>query len=122
VRRYMTLLADLGIRVEAGRGRHGGYRPCPGYKLPPLMFSEDEALALVLGLLVVWQSGLAGTPADTAGSLTTEHACAKRQQTGYVIYYSSLYLCVLYTFAICIKMRYYEYIFAMESWGGAHGG
>ncbi len=69
VRRYMTLLADLGIPVEAGRGRHGGYRLRPGYKLPPLMFSEDEALALVLGLLVVRQSGLAGTPADVEGAL-----------------------------------------------------
>jgi len=69
VRRYMILLADLGIPVEAGRGRHGGYRLRPGYKLPPLMFSEDEALALVLGLLVVRQSGLAGTPADVEGAL-----------------------------------------------------
>jgi len=69
VRRYMILLADLGIPVEAGRGRHGGYRLRPGYKLPPLMCSEDEALALVLGLLVVRQSGLAGTPADVGGAL-----------------------------------------------------
>ena len=69
VRRYMILLADLGIPVEAGRGRHGGYRLRPGYKLPPLMFSEDEALALVLGLLAVRQSGLAGTPADVEGAL-----------------------------------------------------
>ena len=69
VRRYMTLLADLGIPVEASRGRAGGYRQRPGYKLPPLMFSEDEALALVLGLLVVRQSGLAGTPADVEGAL-----------------------------------------------------
>ncbi len=60
VRRYMVLLSDLGIPVEAVRGRAGGYRLRPGYKLPPLMFSEDEALALVLGLLVVRQSGLAG--------------------------------------------------------------
>ncbi len=69
VRRYMTLLADLGIPVEAGRGRHGGYRLRPGYKLPPLMFSEDEALALVLGLLMVRQAGLIGTPADAEGAL-----------------------------------------------------
>ncbi len=69
VRRYMTLLADLGIPVEAGRGRHGGYRLRPGYKLPPLMFSEDEALALVLGLLMVRQSGLAGAPTDAEGAL-----------------------------------------------------
>jgi len=69
VRRYMTLLADLGIPVEAGRGRYGGYRLRPGYKLPPLMFNEDEALALVLGLLAVRQAGLAGTPADVEGAL-----------------------------------------------------
>jgi len=69
VRRYMTLLADLGIPVEAGRGRHGGYRLRPGYRLPPLMFNEDEALALVLGLLAVRQTGLAGTPADVEGAL-----------------------------------------------------
>lgn len=67
VRRYVTLLADLGIPVAAGRGCHGGYRLRPGYKLPPLMFSEDEAL--VLGLLVVRQTGLAGTPADAEGAL-----------------------------------------------------
>jgi predicted DNA-binding transcriptional regulator YafY len=69
VRRYMTLLADLGIPVEGGRGRHGGYRLRPGYKLPPLMFSDDEALALILGLLLVRQTGLAGTPADVEGAL-----------------------------------------------------
>lgn len=69
VRRYMTLLQELGIPVESERGRYGSYRLRPGYKLPPLMFSEDEALALVLGLLVVRQSGLAGTVADTEGAL-----------------------------------------------------
>jgi len=70
VRRYMILLAELGIPVETTRGRYGSYRLRPGYKLPPLMFSEDEALALVLGLLTVRQSGLGGTPADAAGALS----------------------------------------------------
>jgi predicted DNA-binding transcriptional regulator YafY len=65
----MTLLDELGIPVEAGRGRLGGYRLRPGYKLPPLMFGEDEALALVLGLLFVRQSGLMGTAADVDGAL-----------------------------------------------------
>jgi predicted DNA-binding transcriptional regulator YafY len=69
VRRYVTLLDELGIPLEAGRGRHGGYRLRPGYKLPPLMFSEDEALALVLGLLFIRQSGLLGTAADVDGAL-----------------------------------------------------
>lgn len=69
IRRYMLLLEELGIPVEAGRGRYGGYRLRPGFKLPPLMFSEDEALALVLGLLFVRQTGITGAPADAAGAL-----------------------------------------------------
>ncbi len=69
VRRYVTLLDDLGIPVETTRGRHGGYRLRPGYKLPPLMFGEDEALALVLGLLVIRHTALAGMQADVEGAL-----------------------------------------------------
>src|SRR5215469_3025900 len=51
VRRYITHLQDVGIPVEATIGRHGGYRLRPGFKLPPLMFTEEEATAIVLGLL-----------------------------------------------------------------------
>jgi predicted DNA-binding transcriptional regulator YafY len=64
VRRYITMLQDLGIPVEAERGRHGSYRLRPGFKLPPLMFTEEEALALTLGLLAERKLGLAvATPA-----------------------------------------------------------
>jgi biotin operon repressor len=35
VRRYALRLADLGIPVTAERGRYGGYRLLPGYRLPP---------------------------------------------------------------------------------------
>jgi predicted DNA-binding transcriptional regulator YafY len=59
VRRYALRLAELGIPVEARRGRYGGYRLLPGYKLPPLMFTDDEAVALVLGLLVGQRFGVA---------------------------------------------------------------
>jgi len=51
VRRYINHLQDVGIPVEANIGRHGGYRLRPGFKLPPLMFTEEEATAVVLGLL-----------------------------------------------------------------------
>lgn len=65
VRRYALRLADLGIPVEARRGRHGGYRLLPGYKLPPLMFTDDEAVAVVLGLLVAERFGIGtGTALD----------------------------------------------------------
>ncbi|MDQ2655522.1 MAG: YafY family transcriptional regulator [Chloroflexota bacterium] len=59
VRNYVETLRDLGVPVEATRGRAGGYRLRPGMRLPPLMFSEDEAVALVLGLLIAQRSGLA---------------------------------------------------------------
>jgi predicted DNA-binding transcriptional regulator YafY len=51
VRRYINHLQDVGIPVEANIGRYGGYRLRPGFKLPPLMFTEEEATAVVLGLL-----------------------------------------------------------------------
>lgn len=51
VRRYITHLQDVGIPVEANTGRYGGYRLRPGFKLPPLMFTEEEATAIMLGLL-----------------------------------------------------------------------
>jgi predicted DNA-binding transcriptional regulator YafY len=51
VRRYITHLQDVGIPVEATIGRNGGYRLRPGFKLPPLIFTEEEATAIMLGLL-----------------------------------------------------------------------
>jgi predicted DNA-binding transcriptional regulator YafY len=51
VRRYITHLQDVGIPVEGNIGRHGGYRLRPGFKLPPLIFTEEEATSIVLGLL-----------------------------------------------------------------------
>ena len=67
VRRYAARLAELGIPVVAERGRYGGYRLMPGYKLPPLMFTDDEAAAVVLGLLTAGRLGLPG--AGTASAL-----------------------------------------------------
>ncbi|MEV1112294.1 YafY family protein [Micromonospora sp. NPDC049751] len=59
VRRYAATLVELGIPVLADRGRHGGYRLHPGYKLPPLMLTDDEAVAVLLGLVVAERVGLA---------------------------------------------------------------
>src|ERR1700712_4125378 len=51
VRRYIMMLQDMGMPIQAVRGPGGGYQLRPGFKLPPLMFTEAEATALVLGLL-----------------------------------------------------------------------
>jgi len=69
VRRYIGMLQDMGIPIEATRGPHGGYRLLPGYKLPPLLFTEDEAVALTLGLLGLRRSGLALAPEAVEGAL-----------------------------------------------------
>ncbi|MEU6143195.1 YafY family protein [Streptomyces sp. NPDC047081] len=66
VRRYVDQLVELDVPVESVRGRYGGYRLAPGYRLPPLMLSDDEALAVLLGLVAGRRAGLA--PAErTAG-------------------------------------------------------
>ncbi|KOU73768.1 helix-turn-helix transcriptional regulator [Streptomyces sp. IGB124] len=61
VRRYVDQLIDLDVPVESVRGRYGGYRLAPGYRLPPLMLSDDEALAVVLGLVAGRRAGLTTT-------------------------------------------------------------
>ncbi|MEV4386777.1 YafY family protein [Micromonospora sp. NPDC049580] len=69
VRRYAATLVELGIPVLADRGRHGGYRLHPGFKLPPLMLTDDEAVAVLLGLVVAERVGLATELPATATAL-----------------------------------------------------
>ena len=59
VRRYIAALEELGIPITAERGRDGAYMLVAGFKLPPMMFTEDEALALSVGLLAARGLGLA---------------------------------------------------------------
>jgi len=70
VRRYIIKLQDLGIPVRSTRGRYGAYRLTPGYKLPPMMFNDEEATALSMGLLFANQLGLSsiGVAAQSAQS------------------------------------------------------
>ena len=51
VRRYIAILREAEIPVESLPGRYGGYRVGRGFRLPPLMFSTAEALALVMAAL-----------------------------------------------------------------------
>jgi predicted DNA-binding transcriptional regulator YafY len=59
LRRYITALEEMGIPITTEQGRNGGYRLVPGYKLPPMMFNEEEAQALSLGLIAARGLGLA---------------------------------------------------------------
>jgi predicted DNA-binding transcriptional regulator YafY len=59
LRRYIVTLEEMGIPITTERGRHGGYALIAGFKLPPMMFTDDEALALSIGLLAARSLGLA---------------------------------------------------------------
>ena len=50
-RRYIAILREAGVPVESSRGRYGGYRLGRGVRLPPVVFTQDEALALVMAVL-----------------------------------------------------------------------
>ena len=68
IRRYIMMLQDMGMPVETVRGPGGGYQLRPGFKLPPLLFTEEEATAIVIGLLGTSSqvSGLSAVPIEGA--------------------------------------------------------
>jgi predicted DNA-binding transcriptional regulator YafY len=74
VRRYIVMLQDMGIPIEAERGPYGAYQLQRGYKLPPLMFTDAEAVALTLGLLAIREFRF---PVDVAA---VEGALAKTER------------------------------------------
>ena len=68
VRRYVATLQELGVPVEGERGRYGAYALRPGYKLPPLMFTDEEAVGLGLALFAARNLGLAGVVPAVEGA------------------------------------------------------
>ena len=50
-RRYVAILREAGIPVESVRGRYGGYTLGRGTRLPPVVFTQAEALGLVMAVL-----------------------------------------------------------------------
>ncbi|GAB3950142.1 WYL domain-containing protein [Kribbella albertanoniae] len=64
VRRYADHLTDLDIPIRSVRGRYGGYCLEPGFRMPPLMLTDDEAVAVAIGLVVGSRAGL--VPESTA--------------------------------------------------------
>jgi predicted DNA-binding transcriptional regulator YafY len=73
VRRYIAALQELGIPVEGQRGVGGGYRMRPGFRLPPLMLNDDEAVVVVLGLVDARRLGLDSTTESVDGALAKIH-------------------------------------------------
>ena len=70
VQRYIVRLRDLNIPVEASPGVGGAYRLRPGFRLPPLLLTNEEAFALSLGLRALRQIGLEAFAPATEGALS----------------------------------------------------
>lgn len=68
VQRYIVRLKDLGIPVDSSPGVGGAYRLRPGYRLPPLVLTNEEAFALSLGLQSMQKIGLAAFAPATEGA------------------------------------------------------
>jgi predicted DNA-binding transcriptional regulator YafY len=69
VQRYIVRLKDLSIPIESSRGVGGAYRLKPGFRLPPLLLTNEEAFALSLGLHSLRQVGLSAFAPATEGAL-----------------------------------------------------
>ena len=60
IRRDVDRLRSLGYAVDATTGSAGGYRLAAGAHLPPLVFDDDEAVAVVVGLRAAAGAAIAG--------------------------------------------------------------
>jgi len=69
VRRYATMLREMGIPVESVRGPYGGYRLAPGHRPPPVMLRDDEAVAIAVALSTVMPGSAATEPSPTDRAL-----------------------------------------------------
>jgi predicted DNA-binding transcriptional regulator YafY len=60
LRRDIDRLRELGYRIDSARGSVGGYRLVAGTGLPPLLLTDDEGVAIAVGLRSQATAGLRG--------------------------------------------------------------
>jgi predicted DNA-binding transcriptional regulator YafY len=53
VHRYINELNEMGIPIYSERGPYGGFSLVRGYRMPPLVFTPQEAVAVYLGTSLV---------------------------------------------------------------------
>ncbi|MFI9595990.1 helix-turn-helix transcriptional regulator [Nonomuraea sp. NPDC052265] len=70
VRRDVDRLRDLGYPIAAIKGPDGGYRLDAGSELPPLLFDDEQAVALAIALQIATTAG-AGIEEAAARALAT---------------------------------------------------
>ncbi|WP_168627574.1 MULTISPECIES: YafY family protein [unclassified Cryobacterium] len=69
VRRDVERLRELGYRIESTPGASGGYRLEAGAALPPLLLTDEEAVAMAIGLRVAASQRLVSGPETTVTAL-----------------------------------------------------
>ncbi|MBG0854281.1 WYL domain-containing protein [Streptomyces spinoverrucosus] len=70
VRRDVERLRELGYPIVTTKGPDGGYRLAAGSDLPPLLFDDEQAVALAVALRIATTAG-AGVEEAAARALTT---------------------------------------------------
>ncbi|MBL6279344.1 transcriptional regulator [Micromonospora fiedleri] len=74
VRRDVDRLRELGYPIAAVKGPDGGYRLSAGTELPPLLFDDEQAVALTVALQIA-----ATTRGDSAGEAAARALTTVRQ-------------------------------------------
>ncbi|GAA3879858.1 hypothetical protein GCM10022381_22640 [Leifsonia kafniensis] len=69
VRRDIDRLRELGYQIDAARGAAGGYRLGAGTGMPPLLLTDDEGVAIVIGLRSQATAALRGSEHTTLSAL-----------------------------------------------------
>jgi predicted DNA-binding transcriptional regulator YafY len=90
-RRYVAILREAGIPIDSARGRYGGYRLGRGVRLAPVIFTEAQALSLVMAVLEAGplsgdKENVLGLAMDKVISILPE---AVRRQAGLVWQHAS---------------------------------
>lgn len=70
VRRDVARLRDLGYPIDGSTGPYGGYTLVRGARMPPLVLSDDEAVAVALSLRV-GAGGASGAESAALSALAT---------------------------------------------------
>ncbi|MFI2030308.1 helix-turn-helix transcriptional regulator [Streptomyces buecherae] len=81
IRRDVDRLRELGYPIVATKGPDGGYRLDAGSRLPPLLFDDDQAVALAVALQTTAATAAAGGGAGSGPGADIGEAAARALHT-----------------------------------------
>lgn len=99
VHRYVTMLDEMGIPIYSERGPYGGFSLVRGYRLPPMLFTAEEATVLYLGanlIKEIW--GKAYRDAVTAATAKLDNVLPDELRHQVAQTQASLAVCGLHRF------------------------